>query len=436
MEAEQRLRRKLAKAEARVGILERMVEDKTRQLFVANRGLLEANHFMEEVLRSMAGALLVVDRDRKITLVNDRLLRMTGYDEEVLIGQHGSVLLPRIGTYRPEGLDTALEEDAVLSTVEGGEVPVTLTHGSIGSGAGHIYVALDARERLENETRLQDAQRKLVEASRVAGMAEVATEIIHNVGNVLSSVRFAVHELRDGGGAGQLGPSLGRVVALLRSAPDLGAFLQSERGTKVLPYLEELVRSAGTRDLERQRILQELDSHVDHAAAVIRAQQDAAKRVVVLEEVEVAALVDQVLLLQRGALRVLTESPCVDVVDLRMETDRHQVLQILTNFVVNALQAMEGAPRRCLTIGVKVHAGQVVFAVSDTGSGMDASTVAKVFRHGFTTKSEGHGFGLHSAANAAAQLGGGVRCRSDGLGCGATFELWLPHSPVPLERIA
>jgi signal transduction histidine kinase len=64
--------------------------------------------------------------------------------------------------------------------------------------------------------------------------------------------------------------------------------------------------------------------------------------------------------------------------------------------------------------------------VRDNGVGIQPNHLAKIFAHGFTTRAEGHGFGLHSSANAASEMGGKLTVASEGFDCGATFTLEIP----------
>ena len=107
-------------------------------------------------------------------------------------------------------------------------------------------------------------------------------------------------------------------------------------------------------------------------------------------------------------------------------TDRHKVLQILVNLVNNARQAVKEAPMRRLVVRAAATSQRVAISVIDTGVGIAPEHVDRVFQHGFTTKPDGHGFGLHASANAARQLGGALSASSAGLGAGATFRLELP----------
>ena len=108
--------------------------------------------------------------------------------------------------------------------------------------------------------------------------------------------------------------------------------------------------------------------------------------------------------------------------------DRHKVLQILVNLVNNAKQALDHrAEGRRLVVRIGQRAGEKVrVEVSDNGMGVAPENLTKIFQHGFTTKKTGHGFGLHSGANAAREIGGNLTVHSAGPGTGATFTLELP----------
>jgi signal transduction histidine kinase len=79
-----------------------------------------------------------------------------------------------------------------------------------------------------------------------------------------------------------------------------------------------------------------------------------------------------------------------------------------------------------MTVRVANGEGRIKIAISDNGVGIPAENLLRIFNHGFTTRKDGHGFGLHSGALAARELGGSLSVRSGGLGEGATFTLELP----------
>ena len=111
----------------------------------------------------------------------------------------------------------------------------------------------------------------------------------------------------------------------------------------------------------------------------------------------------------------------------QLELDKHRLLEIIVNLVQNARQAMQDQDRRLLVLRLRESAhGTVRIEVSDTGVGISSEDLTRVFALGFTTKPDGHGYGLHTAANAATEMGGSLTAQSDGQGCGATFVLELP----------
>jgi C4-dicarboxylate-specific signal transduction histidine kinase len=109
---------------------------------------------------------------------------------------------------------------------------------------------------------------------------------------------------------------------------------------------------------------------------------------------------------------------------------RAKVVHVLVNLVKNGIEAMREAPpeRRVLTLQLRGLAGQVELRVNDAGVGIAAEQLLQVFRYGFTTKKDGHGFGLHSCANLVARLGGTIHAESSGPERGATFVVRFPAS--------
>ena len=122
-----------------------------------------------------------------------------------------------------------------------------------------------------------------------------------------------------------------------------------------------------------------------------------------------------------------------------MCVDRHKVLQILINLLRNAKHAMEESTDREKRLVIRVASSapdKVQISIVDNGVGIVPENMTRIFNHGFTTKKDGHGFGLHSGANAAKEMGGSLIARSDGHGKGAEFILELPTAPVRKEESA
>ena len=171
-------------------------------------------------------------------------------------------------------------------------------------------------------------------------------------------------------------------------------------------------------------------------------QQDYAKVTGVMEDFAPRSLLDEALLMASPELRrcsVNVELDCPATLP-QVSTDRHKVMQILINLITNAQQAMEETPAAERRLSIVVAADgerHVAIAIRDTGCGIAQENLTRVFNHGFTTKATGHGFGLHSAANAATEIGGSLTGTSDGPGSGATFTLRLPFAEAaPVQKAA
>lgn len=176
--------------------------------------------------------------------------------------------------------------------------------------------------------------------------------------------------------------------------------------------------------------LASLAKNVEHVKEIVAVQQNYAKVSGIEEEVELSELVDDAIKavdasLTNHGIELIREYK--DAV--RIVTQKHKVLQVLVNLVSNAKHAVLDSGNENQTITVRVErteGDRVSVEVVDNGIGIDPEIASRIYEHGFTTKKNGHGFGLHGSANAAKSLGGTLRAQSDGPGCGATFRLELP----------
>ena len=279
--------------------------------------------------------------------------------------------------------------------------------------------------------KLEEARAQVVDTARAAGMSEIATGILHNVGNVLNSVNISatlVSQRVDGLCVDDL-QRLSEVLA--EHADDLSIFLAEDpRGQHIQPFLSALVVELGQEKASIRSEVDSLSSGIEHICELIKSQQEIAKGSQLVEPTNFAERLDEALRITKPAedeerplvvIRRFEEIPEVAV-------DQHKLLQILVNLVQNARQAMDGCRgEQELTLEVaRAGEGRVRVTVTDTGCGIAAADLVRVFHMGFTTRDEGHGFGLHSAANAATEMGGRLWAESEGTGRGARFVLELP----------
>lgn len=289
---------------------------------------------------------------------------------------------------------------------------------------------IDITERKRAEAELEKTHKELLEVSRQAGMAEVATGVLHNVGNVLNSVNVASSCLADSLRKSKAS-NLSKVVTLLREhEADLGTFLTSDSKGKQLPeYLAQLAEHLTGEQADALEELAGLQKNIEHIKDIVAMQQCFAQVSGVTETLQVTDLVDEALRMNspgllRRDIRVIKEFEKVPSIMV----EKHKVLQIIVNLVRNAKQACDnpGRAEKRLTLRVTNGNDRVRIAVSDNGVGILPENLARIFGHGFTTKKDGHGFGLHSGALAAKEMGGSLSVHSNGRGTGATFTLELP----------
>ncbi|KFE66814.1 two-component system sensor histidine kinase NtrB [Hyalangium minutum] len=321
------------------------------------------------------------------------------------------------------------------------DISVNPIHDTEGRIKGVTVFARDITARKEAELRLGEMHRTLVDVSRQAGMAEIATGVLHNVGNTLNSVNVSTTLVIDKLRQSRL-PGLSRACALMEErTPDLCRFLTEDPQGKLLPsYLSALSDQLQQEHTAALKELRSLSDSIEHMKFVISMQQKYARTAGTSEELYVPQLIDEALRLHAVSfenLGIRIERDYAGVPPVLL--DRHRLLQILVNLLSNARDALisSGTREKRLTIGIHPasESGRLLIQVSDNGIGIAPENTARMFTQGFTTKKDGHGFGLHISALAAMEMKGRLTCSSPGLGQGATFTLELPTAAeAPAER--
>jgi signal transduction histidine kinase len=280
--------------------------------------------------------------------------------------------------------------------------------------------------------KLEQSRAQVIKTSRLAGMSEIATGVLHNVGNVLNSVNVSTSLVKRKAEHLAVADLRAMQGVLKAHADDLGAFwTQDPRGRQFLPFLEELTR---TLEAQRQDILVELralNGGMEHIMELVRSQQRYAGLAGVFEPTDLAGEIDSALSMcgqaQAGAVGYSVKREFEDLP--KVSVDRNRLMEILVNLIQNARQALEeaGVPEKRLTLRLRRDGpDHACIEVVDNGVGISEENLTRIFAHGFTTKKGGHGFGLHVSANAATEMKATLRAESPGPGRGATFLLRLP----------
>ncbi|MBI5434103.1 MAG: HAMP domain-containing protein [Planctomycetes bacterium] len=284
--------------------------------------------------------------------------------------------------------------------------------------------------------KLEHSRAEVVRTARVAGMSEISTGVLHNVGNALNSVNVAVNVISERVRTSKL-QKLERVVEMIESQGEkLGEFITAHpKGKHVAPFLSEVAKLLRHDQEEIAAETGKLCAGVEHLRALVASQQELAGKNELREAVRIEDQIDLASTLC-DLPRAVAGGLVLDVHGGglgRVMLDRHKLVQILVNLLKNAREAIVEAKREPGRIRVTVtHEGERVrIAVEDDGCGIATENLGRIFNHGFTTKTGGHGFGLHASANAAVEMGGRIEAASDGPERGSRFVLDLPYESAP-----
>jgi PAS domain S-box-containing protein len=416
--------------------LERRVEQRTREL---ERSL----SLLHATVESTADGILVVDRQGRIATYNKKFVAMWRIAETAMAsGNEEQLLTANLDQLKqPEEFLRMVRElyahpDApsfdVLEFKDGRVFERCSLPQCLGKEiVGRVWNFKDITERKQAEKKMEVLHGQLLDASRQAGMAEVATHVLHNVGNVLNSVNVSSALVSDRVRKSKTA-NLTKLATLIQEHQlDFTAFLTSDpRGVQVPGYLTGLASQLTQEQNEILKELQCLSANIEHIRVIVAMQQSYSKMSGVAEPLSVVDLIEDALRMNDAALarhdvkvvRDYRETPPVVV-------EKHKVLQILVNLIRNSKYALDESarPDKQLTVQISKNGSNFVrVSVIDNGVGIAPQNLTRIFEHGFTTRKTGHGFGLHSGALAAQELGGRLTAQSDGPGLGATFVLELP----------
>lgn len=418
---------------------------------------------VEELAFFLPQGVLLLDRDNRVVWANRLVSTQLEYEpselvglliEEIIAPEDGVQLVGIDETFRGKKVQ---ELNVLFLAKSGTPHRLLLLSDELPSGELAVMTRLpgatekfleessrwaaDERERADElalardeltraNTEMQAMQQDLIKTSRLAGRAELAAGVLHNIGNVLNSVNVATSVLQE-----RLQGS--RVVQLEKIGTVLSTYLESpeKQSPEKSEKFETLLKLTATElARERDAMLRETQSllgKIEHMRTIVDSQQEYARAGGVLELTNVDSVMHEAVDLHMAASTGLPDVELKfeleEIPDFRI--DRHRVLQILINLVKNAVQATRAGDAEQKVVRLIAHmAGEsnVAIAVNDNGVGIPEENLNKIFSHGFSSKKDGHGFGLHSSALAAKEMGGGLVVKSDGLGQGASFVLTIP----------
>ena len=422
--------------------LERRVDERTAELRASEERI-------RMIVDTASDAIITTDSAGTITAWNRQAENIFGWPQAEAFGRNfaDTLIAPRHREAHRQRLDRFLasgDSAAINQRIEinalhqdGHELPVELVITPVCLGDTVLFSAFlhDITERKRVEAELKQMHRQFIETSRQAGMAEVATGVLHNVGNALNSVNVSATLVTD-----QLARSksanLTKISAMLEERKeDVANFLANDpKGSRIPGYLATLAVDLAAEQQSAASELDHLRKNIEHIKDIVAMQQSYAKVSGVTEQVSVSSLVEDALrmnasALVRHGLEVVRDYQADPIITI----ERHKVLQILVNLIRNAKYACDdcGRPDKKLTVRITQADDHLRLAVIDNGVGIPPENLTLIFAHGFTTRKDGHGFGLHSGALVAKELGGSLLAQSDGPGLGAAFTLDIPLKSSP-----
>ena len=314
---------------------------------------------------------------------------------------------------------------SVGAPVKAGKPPYTELEG----------IAMDITQRKENEEKLRDLNTQIIASAREVGMADVAVSILHNVGNVLNSVNVSSNLLVENLQKSHFNRFFDACEMMRQHLDTLSEYLTNDEKGKLIPkYLIEL------SDMMHQNYdvscaeVSNINEKIQHIRDIVMAQQSLSRVNGIHEKVKLSDVVKATISMIGGQLAEKDIHIYEEYVDIpEMYIDRARLMQILVNLLQNAKDAMledkTAKKDKNITISItpsKTESNMVILTVKDNGIGISKENIEKIFSYGFSTKTHGHGIGLHSSALSATELGGKLHMESDGIGQGAQFILELP----------
>ncbi len=431
----------------------RLATEQLSAEIAGHRRTVESLRLLGAAVDQAKDAILITDANLDlpgptVVFVNPAFTRMTGFEPEQILGR-----TPRI-LHGPKTCRTVMDrlrrnlgngEDFVGETVNyradgtefNNEWRVTPLRNAADEITHFLAIKRDVTERKTAEAEKANLNNRLIETSRLAGMAEVATSVLHNVGNVLNSVNVSCSVIEDKVRKSRMG-SVAKTAELLQShRGNLAAFFDTHPAGRMLPeYLGKLAGRLAEEQADISTELQSLSSNIDHIKEIVAMQQNYGRVSGLTESIDIAELIEVSLRMSEQALsrhqvKVLREYEEVPPAAV----EKAKVLQILVNLISNAKSACNeaGAVGKQITFRATASDGNVHIAVADNGVGIPPENLTRIFSLGFTTKTDGHGFGLHGSVLAAREMGGDLTVHSEGPGKGACFTLVLPLDPRPVR---
>jgi PAS domain S-box-containing protein len=430
-------------------MIERSMDLSSRELLERNHALAVAEAKYRTIFENVTDGLFQITPEGRFLSANPAMARLVGYERPEDLLREVTDVAAQLYVDAKQCVELFKEVEA-RGAVTNRELQVRRKDGAVAWASMSCAAVCDPQRKLlylqgsnrditaqkSVEAERAMLQQRLVDAAWQAGMAEVAIGVLHNVGNVLNSVNVSTAVITEKVRGSRV-TGLSKAVTLMGDhEATLAEFLANDaKGKQLLGYLRMLSEALAG---EQKEILSELDSlnrNVEHIKQIVATQQSFASPAALNEPVDLAGVIEDAirintLALGRHGVRVERNFEKVPTAVI----ERHKLLQILVNLISNAKWACSAGGDGSRT--VRISLGQTeerkfIVEIRDTGIGIAADDIQRIFEHGFSRRKGGHGFGLHTSALAAKSMGGSLRAQSEGNNRGATFTVEFPGAATP-----
>lgn len=408
-------------------------------LNISSKELAEKEKRIRSIIDAASDGIIVMDSRGKIQTCNLAFANLLLKSEGEIVS-HQAVEFLKLSNHGQEETLTleklvknaiSWDQEFFVRRPDGKEIPleIKISQSLISNEIVYVMVLRDVTRKKMREQEILKLHQELIVASRFAGMGEVANSLLHNMGNILNSVKISINLLIEKNKEHRI-DELSQVVSLLKNNfANLESFLKDDSVGKMIPdFLTEYVLNITEESKAISVELEALKNRIDHISDIILTQQSLGKMNTVIEDVNINKLLDEALKLtfiEKFKIPVVKDYGQVYII----QSDKIKILQIVVNIIKNAIEALTNCNNADKLLSIKTYVIDENFIgieISDTGAGISPENLDKLFAIGFTTKEEGHGIGLHSCALLILNLGGQIKVLSKGSGKGTTFYLTLP----------
>lgn len=436
---------------------EAILELKSKELQKSNQSLLRMAEISKDneerilaILTAAADGIIVTGAQGQIELCNRAACSIFGYPKEEIVSQNVAEFIGFVDKKNSEFHEftsNALceRQDEILEfaakTKDNQLIPLELSISSsiLKNHLMNIIVFRNISDRKESEKKMASLNAQLITMARLAGMAEVATSVLHNVGNVLNSINVSVQFLIERDIRSKL-QGFSELSKLVNENKDhLDTFIKEHPIGLLLP--EYLLEFNHFLDKEYELFMNELDSlntKVHHIKSIIKMQQTFSRGNQPIENVEINKLLDESLSINSDILnnQIITVEKDYHSIP-KVTIDKVKLLQALINLIKNGIEALMESKKeeKRLTLRTSINKqNEVQIEIIDNGIGIKDENLPKIFSYGFTTKEKGHGFGLHTSALSIHEIGGSLKVDSKGPDQGTAFVITLPIQPINIPK--